>query len=56
MNHPEVHISWNDAVSFCDFHGKRLPSEAEWEVACQGGLKKRLYPWGNKLNPYGKHW
>lgn len=56
MNHPAIHISWNDAVSFCDFYGKRLPSEAEWEVACQGGLKQRLYPWGNKLNPYGKHW
>ncbi len=56
MDHPVIHVSWNDAVSFCEFHGKRLPSEAEWEVACQGGLKQRLYPWGNKLNPYGKHW
>ena len=56
MNHPVIHVSWNDAVSFCHFHGKRLPSEAEWEVACQGGLKQRLYPWGNKLKPYGKHW
>lgn len=25
-------------------------------MGCRGGLKQRLYPWGNKLNPYGKHW
>ena len=56
MDHPVIHVSWNDATKFCQFYGKRLPSEAEWEVACQGGLKQRLYPWGNKLNPHGKHW
>lgn len=56
MNHPVVHISWNDANEFCKFKGKRLPSEAEWEAACRGGKKRKLFPWGNKLMPNDKHW
>src|SRR6185312_8116943 len=55
MDHPVVHVSWNDAVAYCNWAGKRLPSEAEWEYAARGGLVQKRFPWGNELNPGGKH-
>ncbi len=54
-NHPVVHISWEDANNYCQWTGKGLPTEAEWEYAARGGLEGKRYSWGDEFQPQGKH-
>ncbi|AJR03724.1 formylglycine-generating enzyme family protein [Siansivirga zeaxanthinifaciens] len=58
-NYPVVHIAYEDALAYCEWANRRLPTEAEWEAAAQGTYQDNIYTWGNDfeiLNEKANTW
>lgn len=58
-NYPVVHIAYEDAIEYCKWSGRRLPTESEWEYASKGADKNTIYFWGNSdsdLYRYANTW
>jgi sulfatase modifying factor 1 len=53
-HHPVVHLAYADALAYAGWAGKELPGEAEWERAARGGLRGKVFAWGDEFAPKGR--
>jgi sulfatase modifying factor 1 len=55
LEHPVVHVAYEDAESYAAWAGKTLPTEAQWELAARGGIDGAVYTWGDHPEPDDAH-